>query len=78
MRNEIRTIMPCASDIDEMRRTLTALEFELMEGEFTDPQKVAIYCQQLAASLQSIEGKTFNDIGLYTGETSSFQPLHAD
>ena len=78
MRTEIRSLLNCASDIDEMRRNLTGLEFELMESEFTDPQRVAIYCQQIASSLASIEGKVFNDIGLYTGETSSFQSLQAD
>lgn len=73
-----RQLLPCANDIDEMRRNLTRLELELMEGEYTDPQKVAIHCQQIAASLQSLEGKVFYDLGLYTGETTSFQPLHAD
>lgn len=78
MRTEIRQLLNCASDIDEMRRNLTALEFELMEGETTDPQRVAILCQQIGNNLASIEGKTFNDIGLYSGEANNFQPLHAD
>lgn len=78
MRIEIRSLLNCANDIDDIRRNLSALEFELMEGECSDPQKVAIYCQQIANSLSSIEGKTFNDLGLYSGETSSFQPLHTD
>ena len=69
---------PGIDEIDAIRRNLTRIELELMEGALTDPQKVAIYCQQVQTDLQSLEGKVFNDLGLYAGETSSFQPLHSD